>query len=397
MNWKKKSVLFPICLICILLYTILSYSTSIYSKSWHVHQLTIQDLLKTGLQSTAAAGKLVRKLADNPPSLSTTSKGTTDVGTKDVVTTADIQSNALLERAFRLSHFGVQVVSEESMDLTEAGEAAAEDAAKTHIPHLAAEWPGIDAQVDAVFSSDTPVTLSPEDVVVWIDPLDATKEYAEGKGQYVTVMACITVRGQPLAGVLYFPFERSWVWGFVPSKHATSQARAGGVWATLEAEAAHVDGAHPATPVDPSDSGKTPDPARPRVIVSMSHAGSVRSTLDSVGLSNAQVTSAAGAGYKVQQLLIGQADAYVHSSTIKKWDMCAGDALLRALAAKQHPGTAGEKPSSCSAAIRRWDGSLLSYEPTREAGQAAVRGGIFGTVDSDMCGQVGGRLAGVNA
>ena len=37
------------------------------------------------------------------------------------------------------------------------------------------------------------------------------------------------------------------------------------------------------------------------------------------------------AGYKTLEVIEGRADAYVHVTAIKKWDICAGDAILRAV------------------------------------------------------------------
>ncbi len=43
------------------------------------------------------------------------------------------------------------------------------------------------------------------------------------------------------------------------------------------------------------------------------------------------MTPAGGAGYKVLEVTSGREDAYIHVTLIKKWDLCAGNAILNAL------------------------------------------------------------------
>ncbi len=71
-----------------------------------------------------------------------------------------------------------------------------------------------------------------------------------------------------------------------------------------------------------------------RIIVSRSHAGSVTETAKAAFGEDVTIIPAGGAGFKVLSLFNGIADAYVHKTLIKRWDICAGDALLRSFGGK---------------------------------------------------------------
>lgn len=149
--------------------------------------------------------------------------------------------------------------------------------------------------------------VSTGNLVVWIDPLDATQEYTENLIQYVTTMICIVYKGKPVVGIIHKPFLHQTYWAWVG--HGSSD----NVKVFPERESAL----------------KTP-----RVIVSRSHAGKVNATVRSAFGTESKVIPAGGAGYKVLSLFEDKADAYVHVTFIKKWDICAGDALLRTLGGK---------------------------------------------------------------
>lgn len=124
-------------------------------------------------------------------------------------------------------------------------------------------------------------------------------------------MVCVAVRGRPIIGVIHNPFTQktSWAWS---GKHLLSEDL---------------------TPfVQPSGSkwSKTPG-SESVVIISRSHAGEVEKLVKEQLGQSTKVVSAGGAGYKVLEVASGKADAYIHSTRIKKWDICAGHAILEAL------------------------------------------------------------------
>jgi Golgi-resident PAP phosphatase len=86
----------------------------------------------------------------------------------------------------------------------------------------------------------------------------------------------------------------------------------------------------------------------PNITVSMSHAGKAQEMAKIAFGEKAHVIPAAGAGkiilpfvknplmvwfagYKVMEVVKGKADIYLHSTIIKKWDLCAGSAILHSM------------------------------------------------------------------
>jgi len=145
------------------------------------------------------------------------------------------------------------------------------------------------------------------ELTVWIDPLDATKEYAEGLTQYVTTMVCVARNGQPIIGVIHKPFDSETYWAW------TQTGMSSNIMSALD---------------KPSNSNNSF-----RAIVSRSHAGDVENKIKSSlsDQNSVEVIPAAGSGYKTIELIKGKADAYIHVTLIKKWDICAPNAILNAI------------------------------------------------------------------
>lgn len=69
----------------------------------------------------------------------------------------------------------------------------------------------------------------------------------------------------------------------------------------------------------------------PTITVSRSHSGDVKEKAAKAFGADSNILIAAGSGYKVLQVVNKNATIYLHTTRIKKWDICAGDAILSAL------------------------------------------------------------------
>ena len=128
----------------------------------------------------------------------------------------------------------------------------------------------------------------------------------------VTVLVGIAVEGKPVAGVIHQPF-----YGTSQGRPPQEQGRT--VWGMKGLGVRGIS----SLPSTGSGSGL-------RLAVSRSHySGMVQRVTE--GLQPSETVIAGGAGNKMLMVLENTVDAYIYPSKgTKRWDTCAGDALLQA-------------------------------------------------------------------
>lgn len=155
--------------------------------------------------------------------------------------------------------------------------------------------------------------LKEEELVVWVDPLDGTKEYTEGLLENVTVLIGIAHGGKAIAGVINQPFYNYQLGpGAILGRTLWGVLGVGAFGFTLQAV--------------PGD----------RRIVTTTRSHSNKVVTDCVdAMEPHEVVRVGGAGNKIIQLIEGKASAYVFASPgCKKWDTCAPEAILQAVGGK---------------------------------------------------------------
>ena len=182
------------------------------------------------------------------------------------------------------------------------------------------------------------------DVVVWVDPLDGTREFVEGPEHWsgVTTLMGVSVGGIPVAGVIHQPFVGADGVATVrpedlePNEDGEVPKLAPGAFGrgrTLWGAPGLGVFAHPGR--EPL-AARVVAPPRPadvkalRVATTRSHqTPAVEGAV--YNLAPVEVIRAGGAGGKVALMLDGKVDAWVFPARgTKRWDTCAGEALLTA-------------------------------------------------------------------
>ncbi|KAI7799908.1 3'(2'),5'-bisphosphate nucleotidase 1 [Triplophysa rosa] len=155
--------------------------------------------------------------------------------------------------------------------------------------------------------------LKEEELVVWVDPLDGTKEYSEGLLDHVTVLIGIAYGGTAIAGVINQPFYNY--------QMEAGAALGRTLWGVLGLGAFGF------------QLQEVPDGKR---IITTTRSHSNKLVTSAVqAMDPHDVIKVGGAGNKIIQLVEGKASAYVFASPgCKKWDTCAPEAILHAVGGK---------------------------------------------------------------
>ncbi|XP_063159755.1 3'(2'),5'-bisphosphate nucleotidase 1 [Candoia aspera] len=155
--------------------------------------------------------------------------------------------------------------------------------------------------------------IKEEELVVWVDPLDGTKEYTEGLLDHVTVLIGIAYQGKAIAGVINQPY-----YNYETGADAVLGRT---IWGILGLGAFGFQ-------LKEVPAGKH--------IITTTRSHSSKMVNDCISAMNPDsVVRVGGAGNKIIQLVEGKASAYVFASPgCKKWDTCAPEAILHAVGGK---------------------------------------------------------------
>jgi len=226
------------------------------------------------------------------------------------LTNADLESNRRMSFAFAKYFPGVHVRSEETTDVPHQSKLL-------QLPTTPDQWMR-NRNYRRIYSllksryNVTEIVVEADDITIWIDPLDATKEYTMGLYHYVTTMIGIAYKGSPIIGVIHKPFQKQSLFGLAFDNNAYK------IQTFIEEDYDH--------------SKVLKSRAADAVYVSRSfwkRLSKARQAKFS-SLINRRIIPAGGAGFKSWQVVEDGSSVYIHTPRIKLWDICAPNAILKA-------------------------------------------------------------------
>ncbi|KAG2771194.1 hypothetical protein PC129_g22231 [Phytophthora cactorum] len=262
----------------------------------------LRPLLAACFSASVHGGRVIREVVQQHVALDMVNK---QEGAYDPQTVADRRSQQRIIYALREAFPHLTIVGEEG----ELAPPAPEDVVQCDIKALD----------DVTFDGDDALNL--DDLVLWVDPLDGTKRFADKMYDEVSVLIGITYKMRPIAGVVHLPFH---------GKHGVTYWGGPGVGVfrseheETEAQTTHA-----------KFSKQSPMfPQRPLVCtVSSTNCDLVNNALRLLAPST--VLTGGATGTMVLGVITGHSDAFFRfKAATRKWDICAVEPLIEALGGK---------------------------------------------------------------
>ncbi|TMW55701.1 hypothetical protein Poli38472_010583 [Pythium oligandrum] len=302
--------------------------------------LWLQDLLSAGVSAAWHAGEVIRQVVAENVDLGMVNKADDKY---DPQTVADRRSQQRMIHALRQQWPHLLIVGEEgelaqpdAIDAVHADLSVLQDV-ELSIPH---EWSG---------------ELDPKELVVWIDPLDGTKKFAEKKYDEVSVLLGIAYHRRPIAGVMHLPFHGDHgvtYWG----------GKGIGLFRSTHVEGVCGDAVH-----ELQTKPAVLHPSRPlHITTSTTPCPRVEEALRR--LTPKHIKTGGATGTMVLSVITGESDAFFRfRNATKRWDICAVEPLINAF----------------GGAIVDKHGRVYEYDPNGHDNEYDNEHGLLATISTE--------------
>lgn len=273
-------------------------------------------LMASSVSIATVAGSIVRRV------LASGKLDIVDKGVNDLQTQADRSAQHCIVSSLSKRFPGICIIGEEDLGDSEQPYSELVE--------------GTDSSVLAKSCPQTLESTTVDDVVVWVDPLDGTSEFAQGFLEHVTILIGVSVRGRAVGGVVCQPFYMAdfrrviEIAGEQERRPRVEETHQRVIWG-LEGLGVFGLAGEPIAKA-PIFSSSTSDDERANCIVCTRSHTTPTAAAAVESCSPSKIYRLGGCGFKMLMLLEGVAHAYVYASVgCKRWDTCAPEALINAI------------------------------------------------------------------
>ena len=238
---------------------------------------------------------------------------------RSALTAADLAAQAAVVDALGQAWPGLCIVDEEDLacDMESTGRVCSSETRRSSTPTAPLQRDLCDF-VEAVPPESRAARL--EDITVFVDPLDGTREFVEGRVWNVQTLVGIAVNGRAVAGAIGLPFASG-----------SKNSEAAVVYALVGAGRPRVRGGFRAPSTDPAHGGGVPaDGERPLLVAGDVEDPALAAAYQATLADGGRNVLLGGTGQKCLAVAEGRADVAIMNFKSSAWDTCAPEALVRA-------------------------------------------------------------------